>query len=192
MGELSLTLVRHGQTEWSENGRHTSVTDLALLPEGRRRAESLRHLLDPAAFALALSSPRIRARETARLAGFADAGISVTEDLVEWNYGDYEGLTTAQIMVKRPDWDLWRDGCAGGESPQEVSARVDRVIARAQAAGGDVIMFAHGHVLRALAARWLGESIGFGERLVLSPATVSRLGTEHGVRALDSWNQIPR
>jgi probable phosphoglycerate mutase len=192
MGELTLTLVRHGQTEWSENGRHTSVTDLALLPEGRQRAERLRGLLDPAAFTLALSSPRIRALETARLAGFADADLTVTEDLAEWSYGDYEGLTTAEILAERPGWDIWHDGCVGGESPEAVSARVDRVIARAAVAGGAVIMFAHGHILRALAARWLEESVAFGERLVLSPATVSRLGTEHSVRALESWNQIPR
>jgi broad specificity phosphatase PhoE len=186
----TVTLVRHGQTEWSENGRHTSVTDLALLPEGRRRAAQLARRLDPASFRLALSSPRTRALETAALAGFADH-VEVTEDLAEWSYGDLEGLTTEQIIADRPGWDLWRDGCPGGESPEAVTARVDRVIERAAGTGGEVILFAHGHILRALTARWLGESVAFGERLVLAPATVSRLGSEHSVRALERWNEIP-
>jgi broad specificity phosphatase PhoE len=188
VSEPSLTLVRHGQTEWSENGRHTSVTDLALLPAGRQRAEGLRGALDPADFVLVLSSPRIRALQTARLAGFGTV-VSVTEDLAEWAYGDYEGLTTEQILAQRPDWDLWRDGCPGGESPQQVTERVDRVIERGVSAGGAVIMFAHGHILRSLAARWLGEEVAFGKRLVLSPATISVLGTEHSIRALEGWNE---
>ena len=189
--ELSLTLVRHGQTEWSENGRHTSITDLPLLPEGRARAQALGGVLTPSAFGLVLVSPRRRARETARLAGFADAALTVCESLAEWAYGDHEGLTTPQILERSPGWDLWRDGCPGGESPVQVSARVDRVIERAAVAGGPVIMFAHGHILRSLAARWLGEEIAFGQRLVLAPATVSRLSTEHAVRALESWNETP-
>ncbi len=192
MAEPTLTLVRHGQTEWSENGRHTSVTDLVLLPQGAERAARLAEQFEPTAFSLVLCSPRLRARETARLAGFTDPDIAVTEDLAEWSYGDYEGLTTEQILARRPGWDLWRDGCPGGESPDAVSARVDRVIDRAVSHGGDVILFAHGHILRCLAARWLGESVVFGERLVLAPATVSRLSTEHTVRAVESWNRIPR
>jgi broad specificity phosphatase PhoE len=189
--ELTLTLVRHGQTEWSENGRHTSVTDLALLPEGRERAAALSRLLDPTAFTLSLCSPRIRALETAALAGFADH-IEVTEKLAEWSYGIYEGLTGAEIIAEHPGWDLWRDGCPGGESPAAVTARVDEVIERAAGAGGDVILFAHGHILRALTARWLGESVAFGERLLLAPATLSRLGTQHSVRALERWNVLGR
>jgi broad specificity phosphatase PhoE len=188
MAPVSLTLVRHGQTEWSENGRHTSVTNLSLLPAGRERAAALRGVLDPAAFGLVLSSPRARALETAQLAGF-DTGVSVVEDLAEWAYGDYEGLTTEQILAERPGWDLWRDGCPGGESPEQVSDRVDRVIERAAGADGEVIMFAHGHILRSLAARWLGEGVAFGERLLLSPASVSRLGVEHSMRALALWNR---
>lgn len=191
MAQPTLTLVRHGQTEWSENGRHTSVTDLPLLDEGRRRAATLAHVLDPSTFAVVLASPRIRALETARLAGFGDE-IEVTEDLAEWRYGDYEGLTTSQIMAERPGWDLWRDGCSGGESPDAVRARVDRVIERATGAAGDVILFAHGHILRALAARWLEQSVAFGRHLVLAPATISCLGAEHSVRALERWNQLPQ
>jgi probable phosphoglycerate mutase len=185
----TLTLVRHGQTEWSENGRHTSITDLPLLPAGCQRAADLASVLDPSAFALVLASPRLRALETARLAGFV-SNIVVTEDLAEWQYGDYEGLTTAEILAERPGWNLWRDGCRGGESPAAVTARVDRVIERAAAVDGDVIMFAHGHIMRALAARWLGEGVAFGERLVLSPASISRLGSEHSVRALERWNTV--
>jgi probable phosphoglycerate mutase len=186
---MSLTLVRHGQTEWSENGRHTSTTDLALLPAGRERAAKLRGVLDPAGFTLVLCSPRLRARETAQLAGFG-AAVELDEDLVEWDYGDYEGLTTPEILAARPGWNLWTDGCPGGESPAQVSARVDRVIARAASVGGEVILFAHGHLLRCLAARWLGEELIFGARLVLSPASVSRLGTVNSVRALEGWNAL--
>ena len=187
MAELSLTLVRHGQTEWSQNGRHTSVTDLPLLEEGRERAEGLRRRLDPASFTQVLASPRTRALETARLAGFT-TGVVVSEDLAEWAYGDYEGLTTPQILAEHPGWDLWRDGCPGGESPEQVRVRADRVTERAVASGGRVIMFAHGHILRVLAARWLGEEVAFGRRLVLSPATISRLGTQQSVRTLEHWN----
>jgi broad specificity phosphatase PhoE len=187
MTEPSLTLVRHGQTEWSQTGRHTSVTDLPLLPEGRDRARALRGILDPAWFALVLSSPRTRALDTARLAGFSE-GVEVTEDLVEWDYGEYEGLTSPQIRERTPGWNLWREGCPGGESPAQVSDRVDRLIARAVEADGDVLLFAHGHVLRALAARWLEQDVALGERLALFPATVSRLGTEHAQHVLEFWN----
>jgi probable phosphoglycerate mutase len=186
---MSLTLVRHGQTEWSENGRHTSTTDLGLLPAGHERAVALGRVLDPARYALVLASPRLRARETARLAGFV-AGVELDEDLVEWDYGDYEGLTTPEILAARPGWNLWTDGCPGGESPAQVSARVDRVIERAASVGGEVILFAHGHLLRCLAARWLGEELTFGARLVLSPASVSRLGTVNSVRVLERWNAL--
>jgi broad specificity phosphatase PhoE len=182
-----ITLVRHGQTEWSQNGRHTSVTDLGLLSEGRDRAGGLARVLDPGAYTLALCSPRRRARETAQLAGFGDR-MEICEDLAEWHYGDYEGLTTPQILQRAPRWNLWRDGCPGGESPAQVSTRADRVIARALEAGGEVILFAHGHILRALGARWLELAITLGERLVLEPATLSQLGIDHDERVLLSWN----
>lgn len=187
MADPSLTLVRHGQTEWSQNGRHTSTTDLPLLPAGRERAAGLGAILDPSDFDLVLSSPRLRATDTARLAGFATS-MQLSDDLVEWDYGDYEGLTSPEIEARAPGWKLWRDGCPGGESPAQVSARVDRVIARALAADGSVLLFAHGHVLRALAARWLEQPVAFGERLVLAPATICRLRFEHSVRVLERWN----
>jgi broad specificity phosphatase PhoE len=189
MAESSLTLVRHGQTEWSQNGRHTSRTDLPLLAQGRERAAGLRQALDPSDFTLALCSPRERATETARLAGFATQ-IELTDDLVEWDYGDYEGLTTPEIRGRRPDWDMWRDGCPGGESPEQVRVRVDRVIERGARHGGAVILFAHGHLLRALTARWLEQEVAFGARLVLAPATVSRLGTVQSERVLECWNMV--
>jgi broad specificity phosphatase PhoE len=189
MAEAALTLVRHGQTEWSQNGRHTSTTDLALLPEGRERAEGLQRVLDRSGFGRVISSPRARALQTARLAGFGEE-VEIWDDLVEWDYGEYEGLTTPEIQVQAPGWNLWRDGCPGGESPAQVSARVDAVIARAVEGGGEVILFAHGHILRALSARWLGQDVGFGARMGLSPATISRLGHDHDERVLERWNAL--
>ncbi|HET9074515.1 MAG TPA: histidine phosphatase family protein [Solirubrobacteraceae bacterium] len=180
-------LVRHGQTEWSENGRHTSVTDLALLPAGRQRAAGLAPVLAAEPVDHVLVSPRRRARETAQLAGFGER-LEVSEDLAEWHYGDYEGLTTPQIRLLQPAWNLWRDGCPGGESPAQVSERADRVIARLLALEARVLIFAHGHILRALTARWLEAPLDLGDQLVLDPATLSRLGLEHGRRALLSWN----
>jgi len=157
MTEPALVVVRHGATEWSENGRHTSTTDLPLLPAGRERASELRRAFARVTFARVLCSPLLRARETCELAGFGDR-MEICADLTEWNYGDYEGLTSAQIREQNPDWNLWRDGCPGGESPAEVSMRVDKVIALAVGGGegaGDTIAFAHGHVLRVLTARWV-------------------------------------
>jgi broad specificity phosphatase PhoE len=182
-----VVLVRHGETEWSANGRHTSHTDLPLTDSGRARAKSLAPELASREFALVLCSPLLRARETCSLAGFGDAAV-LCDDLHEWDYGDYEGLTTPEIRVDRPDWLLWRDGCPGGESPSEVQARADRVLDRARAAAGDVILFAHGHILRVVAARWVAQPAAFGARLALRAGAVSTLGYERDTEVLGEWN----
>ncbi|MGZ9158047.1 MAG: histidine phosphatase family protein, partial [Nitrospira sp.] len=148
-------MIRHGETAWSLNGRHTGTTDIPLTDNGRRLAERLRPALARNAFRLVLCSPMQRARDTCDLAGFGNTAV-IDADLVEWNYGNYEGLTPIQIHEIAPGWLIFRDGCPGGEAPEQVGARVDRVIARARAADGDVVMFAHGHVLRVLVARWIG------------------------------------
>ena len=182
-------VVRHGATEWSQNGRHTSTTDLPLLPEGRERAAELRRAFARVSFARVLCSPLLRARETCELAGFGDR-MEICPDLTEWNYGDYEGLTSPQIHEQSPDWVLWRDGCPGGESPEEVAARADRVIELAVGgdASGDTVAFAHGHVLRVLTARWIGLAARGGERFALAPAGIAKLGHEHTTRVIERWN----
>jgi probable phosphoglycerate mutase len=188
-----IVLVRHGETEWSENGRHTSRTDLPLVDVGRERAARLRTALGPFSFSLVLCSPLRRARETCELAGLG-AAAELTDDLQEWDYGEYEGLTTPQIRAENPDWILWRDGCPGGESPIDVGARADRVLARlraVEAAGGDAAAFAHGHILRVLAARWIGLEVSGGARLRLSPGTISALGHEHEYEVISRWNMPP-
>ncbi len=184
-----LWIVRHGPTEWSRNGRHTSVTDLPLLPDAEDDARDLAPRLADLDPALVLTSPRRRARRTAELAGFADA--EVDDDLVEWAYGDYEGLTTPQIReleATPSDWTVWRDGCAGGESADEIATRLDRVVARARASDGPTLAFAHGHSLRALAARWLGLPVSDGRLLRLDTATISTLGYERETPVLLRWN----
>ncbi len=181
-----LWIVRHGPTEWSRNGRHTSVTDLPLLADSEDDARALAPRLADLAPDLVLTSPRQRARHTAALAGFAEA--EVDEDLVEWAYGDYEGLTSPQIRELVPGWKVWTHGCPGGESPEQVSERLDRVVWRAQATGGKVLAFAHGHSLRALAMRWVGLPVAEGRRLVLDTATVSVLGMDRGTPVIRRWN----
>ncbi len=181
---MRIVLVRHGQTEWSASGRHTSTTDVPLTDEGRRAARAL--TLREREFALVLTSPRQRARETCELAGLRG---EVDEDLVEFDYGELEGLTTAEIRETRPWWSLWRDGAPGGETPEQVGARVDRVISRALWAGGDVALFGHGHVLRALGARWLGLPAAAGGLLALDTAAVCELGFEHENRVVWGWNR---
>jgi probable phosphoglycerate mutase len=181
-----LWLVRHGPTEWSESGRHTSTTDLPLLPDGEAAAEALAPRLRGLAFEQVLTSPRLRARRTAQLAGFPDA--EVDDDLVEWDYGDYEGLTTDQIRATVPGWTVWTHPCPGGESGAEVAVRLDRVVSRAGAVGGRTLAFGHGHSLRALAARWLGLEVAGGRLLRLDTATVSVLGHEHETPAVLRWN----
>lgn len=182
-----IVLVRHGETEWSRDLRHTGVTDVPLTDEGRLQAASLGARLSGRAFALVLTSPLGRARETCRLAGL-EGSAEVREDLREWDYGDYEGLTTVDIRQRRPDWWLWRDGCPAGETPAQVGARADRVVTEARGAGGDCALFAHGHVLRVLAARWVGLASKHGVCLGLTTATVSVLGWERGTPVVWLWN----
>lgn len=183
-------LIRHGETEWSKDGRHTSRTDLPLTAEGERRAEALGKWLAGRPFALVLASPLRRALDTCRLAGYTG---EPTPDLSEWYYGSFEGLTTAQIQVDHPGWTIWNGTPPGGESAQQVAARVDRVIARAVAASGvsgrDVALLAHGHVLRVLAARWLGLDPEGGRLIELSTGSVSVLGYERDTRVLHLWNR---
>ena len=181
-----LWIVRHGPTEWSEAGRHTSVTDLPLLPEGEQRARDLARRLADVGFARVLSSPRARARRTAELAGFPDA--EVCEDLAEWAYGDYEGVTTAQIRETVPGWTVWSHPVPGGETPEQVGERLDRVVALAEETDGPVLAFAHGHSLRVLGARWLGLPATEGRLLRLDTATVSVLGHERETRVVQRWN----
>ncbi|GIF15572.1 histidine phosphatase family protein [Actinoplanes teichomyceticus] len=184
-----IVLVRHGQTEWSANGRHTSYTDLELTAEGEAQARRAGERLRGRTFAAVLSSPRKRALRTAELAGLEVT--EVIEDLAEWNYGEYEGITTKQIRAHRPDWSLWADGCPGGESPAAIGARLDRVLARAREllSGGDVALIGHGHSLRVTGARWIGLPASAGGLLKLDTATVSVLGFEHEVDpVITTWN----
>lgn len=186
MGDI--VVVRHGQTEWSANGRHTSTTDLDLTPEGEQRARALSRAFVTAGFVAVVSSPRKRALRTAELAGLTVT--TVDADVAEWDYGTYEGLTTPEIRAERPGWELWTDGCPQGESPQDVTDRLDRFLARVapMLVLGDVAVISHGHASRALAARWLGEPVTFGARLSLDTATLSVLGHEHEHQSIRTWN----
>jgi probable phosphoglycerate mutase len=183
----SVFLVRHGETEWSRSGQHTSSTDLPLLAAGETDAEALGRRLRAYDLALVMTSPMMRARETARLAGLDDA-VEVTEDLVELGYGDYEGRTTPDIRRERPGWSIWTDGAPGGEPLAEAAARADRVIERAIAADGDVALFAHGHILRIVGARWLGLPPEAAAGLALSTASLCTLGFERERRVIWLWN----
>ena len=180
-------LLRHAETEWSRTGKHTGRTDIPLTEKGRDLARALRDGLAGQRFALVLCSPLSRARETAQLAGLECSGLR--DDLVEWDYGDYEGLTTPEIRETRPDWWLWRDGCPGGEMPDDVAARTGRVIAEVNEVEGTVALVAHGHVLRVLGARWVEQPPSFGSRLFLATGTVSVLGFERDTPVLRAWNQ---
>jgi broad specificity phosphatase PhoE len=188
--QARIVVVRHGETEWSLSGRHTSRTDLALIDEGRRRAEGLADILSEWSFALVLCSPLRRARETCEIAGFADRA-EIDDDLREWDYGEYEGLTTPEIRERDPDWSLWRDGCPGGEQPSEVAARADRALSRLASTGGNALVFAHGHILRVLAARWLSLGAEFGGRIALGAGAVCVLGHERETRVIERWNIPP-
>jgi broad specificity phosphatase PhoE len=179
-------LVRHGETEWSRDGRHTSTTDLSLTDQGRRVAGALRDRLGAQTFALVLTSPRERARETARLAGYDDP--QVDDDLAEWDYGDLEGLTSEQIRRTYPGWTIWDGPWPGGETADDVAARFDRVAARCRSVEGPVLLFSHGHALRVLAARWLGLPVPEGRHLFLDTATVSVLGDDRGTPVVRRWN----
>ncbi len=180
-------LIRHGETEWSLNGRHTGVSDIPLTENGRRVASRWKPLLSARSFELVLTSPLQRARVTCELAGLGSQA-RTDRDLMEWNYGRYEGLTPQQIRAERPDWMIFRDGCPEGESPAHVGARVDRVIARIRAAKADAAVFAHGHVLRVFGARWLGLDASAGSHFLLDPATACVLSTYHAVPAIKRWN----
>ena len=182
-----LVLVRHGSTEWSETGQHTGTTDVPLSEKGRRQAAMLRPRLAGREFALVLTSPLSRARETCELAGLGEHA-QIEPDLHELDYGDYEGLTTDQIRETRPTWNLWRDGSPGGETPDDAGERADRVIARALQADGDAALFAHGHMLRVLGARWLELPALFGGNLGLGTAAVCELGHERERRVISLWN----
>jgi broad specificity phosphatase PhoE len=181
-------IVRHGETEWSLSGQHTSVTDLPLTEHGREQGAVVAEKLAGETFALVLCSPLERARETCRLAGFGDVA-EIDDDLFEWRYGDYEGLTSSEIWESHdPDWVLWRDGCPGGESPAEIGARIDRVLVRFAAVDGDCLAFAHGHSLRVLTARWLEMEVAAGARFKLAAAAIGVLGHERDTAVLDRWS----
>jgi probable phosphoglycerate mutase len=188
-----LYLIRHGETEWSKSGRHTSVTDLPLTDAGLEQADRLRGKLDRCEFGLILSSPRSRALQTAERAGFiGDTAPTIDPDLAEWDYGDYEGLTSDQIEQKRPDWQLWIDGCPGGETPDQVIDRLNRVIVRVRGSDADrAICFAHGHALRVLSLCWLGLELSHGEQFPLKTTSISVLGMAKGQPALQRWNTRP-
>lgn len=186
---MKIWLARHGQTEWSVAGKHTGRNDIPLTLEGEEEARKLGLRLKGIRVAAAFTSPLQRARRTCELAGFG-AGAEALPDLMEWNYGAYDGLKSAEIRAKRPDWHLFRDGCPGGENLQDVIIRADRVIARLKSAAGDCVVFSHGHFLRVLAVRWAGIVPESGARLSLSPASLSALGTDHANSdpVVDLWN----
>jgi len=185
---MEIYLIRHGETAWSRSGQHTGITDIPLTEHGRQQAGRLRQQLRAKNFQLVLTSPMRRARETCELAGLAQHA-EIDADLMEWNYGAYEGLTSEQIHAARPGWTIFKDGGGpGGETAAQIAARADRVIARVRALSGDAALFAHGHVLRVLAARWLGMPASAGAHFLLDTATLCVLATEHGVAALKHWN----
>jgi broad specificity phosphatase PhoE len=179
--------IRHGETAWSLSGQHTGTTDIPLTDNGRRLAGRLRPVLARETFALVLVSPMKRARETCDLAGLGGRAV-IDHNLIEWDYGKYEGLTSKQINELAPGWLIFRDGCPGGEAPEQVGDRVDRVIARVRATEGDCAVFAHGHVLRVLGVRWLGLPASAGQHLALDTGTVSVLGYYRDIPAIRIWN----
>jgi broad specificity phosphatase PhoE len=184
-----VTLIRHGETQWSASGRHTGHTDVPLTDAGRREALLVGVALEGRRFDLVLCSPLGRATETCQLAGFGDDA-EMDPDLREWDYGDYEGMTTDEISAERPGWSMWADGYPGGETIGDVTARADRVVQRCRAAEGEVALFAHGHVLRVLGARWILQPTALGGKLLLSTASISKLGWEHGSPVITSWNDV--
>lgn len=186
---FTICLARHGETAWSITGQHTGLTDLPLTERGERNAQRLGKRLSGQVFAKVFTSPLQRALRTCELAGFG-AVAEIAPTLVEWNYGDYEGLQTAQILKKHPDWHLFRDGCPNGESPSQVGARADAALARVRQVEGDVLIFSSGHFLRALAARWLGLEPGAGRYFMLKTASLSALGHENDVSrpVLEFWD----
>jgi broad specificity phosphatase PhoE len=183
-------LARHGETEWTLSGQHTGLTDLPLTERGERNASRLQERLRGLTFAKVFTSPLQRARRTCELAGFGTVA-NIDQDLVEWNYGDYEGRTTAEIRAERPGWELFRDGCPGGESPVEAAARADRAVSRARAVPGDVLLFSSGHFIRVLATRWIGLEVTVNaKRFMLSTASLSAVGYENELSrpVIRLWN----
>jgi broad specificity phosphatase PhoE len=185
-----IVTVRHGETEWSASGQHTSRTDLPLVQAGREQAQALAGALRERSVSRVLSSPLRRALETCELTGFGDR-VEIRDELHEWDYGEYEGLTTPQIRERRSDWSLWQDGCPGGETPQQVAARADQLLESLEDTDGEVIVFAHGHILRVIAARWIEMPVAAGARLALSAGAVSVLGHERELRVVRRWNEVP-
>lgn len=182
-------LARHGETEWSLSGEHTGITDIPLTENGRNLAKRLAPVLATERFALVLTSPLERARKTCELAGLG-AHAEIDRDLMEWNYGEYEGLTPKQIDAQAPGWMIFTDGCPGGESPAQVSARADRLVARVRSVEGDVALFAHGHIFRVFAARWLGLPATAGCHFLLDTATLSILSYYRNLPAIRRWNAM--
>ena len=187
MSTSQVFVLRHGQTEWSLNGKHTGITDIPLTENGRKAAKLLQPVLAGIPFRMVLTSPLQRARETCALAGLGDRA-TVEPDLMEWNYGEYEGMTPQQIYEKAPTWMIFEDGCPSGEKPEEVGTRVDRVIAKVRAARGPVALFAHGHILRVFGARWLGLPVKAGAHFLLNTATLNILSYYHRIPAIKCWN----
>jgi broad specificity phosphatase PhoE len=185
----NLWLIRHGETEWSATGRHTGRTDIALTPRGERQGELVRQRLGGREFAAVLTSPLRRASDTCRIAGYGDHALT-DDDLREWDYGDYEGRTTAEIRIGNPGWTIWGASVPHGESVDEVGVRADRVIARALGLQGDVALFAHAHFFRILAVRWIGLPAVAGRCFALKPASVSILGQEREQRVIELWNDV--
>jgi broad specificity phosphatase PhoE len=187
MATQEIFLIRHGETEWSLNGRHTGITDIPLTENGRRVAKRWQPILARRTFDIVLTSPLRRARETCELAGLGESA-QIDPNLAEWNYGEYEGLTPKEIQAESPGWMIFQDGCPGGESSQQVGLRVDRVIARVRSTPGNAALFAHGHVLRVLAARWIGLPATSGRHFLLDTATVCVLSSYRSYAALKHWN----
>ncbi len=187
MAFQQVLLIRHGETKWSLSGQHTGISDIALTENGRQVAARWRPLLTARTFELVLTSPLQRARQTCQLAGLGEHA-QIDRDLMEWDYGRYEGLTSQQIRSERPGWMVFRDGCPEGEPPEQVAERVDRVIAKVREVKGDVALFAHGHVLRVFGARWIGLDATAGSHFLLDPATASVLSAYRGVPAIKRWN----
>lgn len=187
---MNIVVIRHGETEWSRELRHTGRTDIPLTDKGQQEARTLAPVLAVHDFTRVLVSPLIRARVTCDLAGFG-ARAAVTDDLQEWDYGEYDGLTRVQICQSRPEWNLWQEGPLGGETITDVSRRADRVLIEIADNNGDVLLFAHGHILRVLTARWLGLTGSAGQYFALQPATLSILGHEHDYRCITVWNALP-
>ncbi len=182
-----LYFIRHGETAWSLTGQHTGRTDLPLLPQGEQAARQLADRLGRIEFSRVLTSPRLRARQTCRLAGLGAAAV-IEPDLAEWDYGDFEGLRRAEILQRQPDWNIYRDGCPHGESPAAITARVDGLIYRLRGLDGNIAVFSHGHLGRVLVARWIGLPSAEAQRFVLGTASVSVLGFEHEAPVIVQWN----